>query len=401
MNGAALTKRCPRCEKTKSVSEFCKNKSSYNGLCSYCKPCSREMDRIRRPPRGPNQNQIERKKLLSIGLKKCSLCKTIKPLKDFARDTQKSNGRVSRCKSCISPQHHTELRERKWLFKMGLKKCIKCKRIRSVNDFGPDRAESSRDGIACYCRNCCNENSRRCYHPQENEENRERRELAEAGLRKCPACNQTRTLDHFSAGNGYCKTCCRQWAAWYRENMPQHKAADLVEKYSNTTEGDPLVNAHRAVEYAILANILPRKETQRCADCGGPCEFYHHKSGYSPGHRLDVCPLCRRCHIRRHRLPGHKNKAKMRAAYIRINSAINGGILQPAKDRKCADCCGQARVYHHENGYDKQYQLDVVALCDKCHAIRHMRLDACNRQIQPQRGGFNARTTTEIPRVSH
>lgn len=37
-------KTCPRCDVPKSTDEFFKNKSSYDGLCSYCKPCWKEMN---------------------------------------------------------------------------------------------------------------------------------------------------------------------------------------------------------------------------------------------------------------------------------------------------------------------------------------------------------------------
>ena len=175
-------KMCPRCRQIKSVSEFWKNRSSHDGLGSYCSQCGRVLDRIRRPRRGPNKKQIERRKLISRGLKRCSLCKEIKPLRKFTKDKHKDDGHISRCKSCISPQHHRAMRERKRLFKMGVKQCSQCKKIKVLNDFGPDKSESSRDGYVCWCHECCNKNSREYYQPQENEENREIRELALFGF---------------------------------------------------------------------------------------------------------------------------------------------------------------------------------------------------------------------------
>ena len=39
------TKRCPKCEEIKPKSDFHKDKSKKDGLCSYCKSCIKESDR--------------------------------------------------------------------------------------------------------------------------------------------------------------------------------------------------------------------------------------------------------------------------------------------------------------------------------------------------------------------
>lgn len=42
MKRGAMEKHCPKCERTKSLSEFYRNKSRKDGLSSYCKDCERE-----------------------------------------------------------------------------------------------------------------------------------------------------------------------------------------------------------------------------------------------------------------------------------------------------------------------------------------------------------------------
>lgn len=41
----STTKECKRCQETKDVSCFAKNASSKDGLQSYCKDCTREINR--------------------------------------------------------------------------------------------------------------------------------------------------------------------------------------------------------------------------------------------------------------------------------------------------------------------------------------------------------------------
>src|SRR5882672_2005143 len=51
----------------------------------------------------------------------------------------------------------------------------------------------------------------------------------------------------------------------------------------------------------VYKGKIPKPNSLPCRACGiiwtgGPHHEYHHHKGYSPGHRLDVVPMCRRCH---------------------------------------------------------------------------------------------------------
>ena len=63
--------------------------------------------------------------------------------------------------------------------------------------------------------------------------------------------------------------------------------------------------AHNAVSYAISRGNLPSLDTQKCLECGKTATRYHHHNGYDRKHRLDVVPLCGRCHYAAH---AHENK---------------------------------------------------------------------------------------------
>ena len=62
---------------------------------------------------------------------------------------------------------------------------------------------------------------------------------------------------------------------------------------------DNKYRAHKAVTNAVLAGRMEPASAHPCADCQGFAHEYHHES-YEQAHWLDVIPLCRKCHSRRH-----------------------------------------------------------------------------------------------------
>lgn len=54
--------------------------------------------------------------------------------------------------------------------------------------------------------------------------------------------------------------------------------------------------AHKAVNKAVRAGILPKVSTQVCVDCGKPACDYDHRDYGKP---LEVDPVCRSCNRRR------------------------------------------------------------------------------------------------------
>lgn len=58
--------------------------------------------------------------------------------------------------------------------------------------------------------------------------------------------------------------------------------------------------ASSAVSYEIKKGNMVKANTLQCKDCGKNATHYHHHNGYEKPHWLDVIPLCRSCHIKRH-----------------------------------------------------------------------------------------------------
>lgn len=72
--------------------------------------------------------------------------------------------------------------------------------------------------------------------------------------------------------------------------------------------------AGAAVQAAIKRGKLPHVSLLDCVDCGAQAQEYHHHKGYGKGHRLDVIPLCKTCHLTRH----GKKRSELSQAEIEI-----------------------------------------------------------------------------------
>lgn len=115
----------------------------------------------------------------------------------------------------------------------------------------------------------------------------------EAGLKWCIECQSWQELTLFGAdrsrGDGRtsrCKTC--------------RHVADPMRRHGGPPDVRTQTLAVEAVRREVRNGRMPAVRSLLCADCGKPARHYHHHLGYDAEHRLDVLPLCYRCHTRRH-----------------------------------------------------------------------------------------------------
>lgn len=99
------TKYCPKCNETKPMIQFHKNKSKYDGYGSYCKPCANEYSKVS-IKKSQQRNFIRNKENPPVRsddtFKKCTTCKETFPTTMFNLALDKIDGLSSSCKNCIS-----------------------------------------------------------------------------------------------------------------------------------------------------------------------------------------------------------------------------------------------------------------------------------------------------------
>ncbi len=81
--------------------------------------------------------------------------------------------------------------------------------------------------------------------------------------------------------------------------------------------------ARNAVKIAIRANKLVRPDSLQCLCCYKKAELYHHKS-YAPKHRLNIIPLCRKCHRIIHTYLKYRNRRLRRSGWSVLSVPLIG-----------------------------------------------------------------------------
>jgi len=166
-------KRCTKCKKLKSRSEFSKNRNNKDGLRYWCKECEREYKRrLYRRIRGPVKigflYEESHRTIGGVKQKRCTKCKRWKGESKFGKDRYRKDGLSYLCKDCL----RAHMRERYKKEGKGLKqyyryeechrvvdgvkqkRCRRCKRWKAESDFY--KARSNKDGLAVWCKECAN-----------------------------------------------------------------------------------------------------------------------------------------------------------------------------------------------------------------------------------------------------
>lgn len=129
-----ITKICSKCKEEKSIDEFHNDSNKLDGKRPDCKKC--------RNTASPDFLKIkqEKKELFEIGKKRCLKCGEIKTLKEFGKDKWTNDKKKVYCKECRSNPGYYEIRqERITLARSGKKKCCVCGKIKLKNEFHKDK----------------------------------------------------------------------------------------------------------------------------------------------------------------------------------------------------------------------------------------------------------------------
>jgi len=152
--------------------------------------------------------------------------------------------------------------------------------------------------------------------------------------KRCTYCKQIKSLSEFfkhcRKKDGYCSECkicklkydkeyfqTKKGKTTSRKAVLRYRATEkgkavfrkTMSRYCQSEKGKANYKRYRArhperckardvVNHAVQAGKLPRANTMPCYYCPTQAEQYHHYKGYEPEHRLDVVPICRKCHNR-------------------------------------------------------------------------------------------------------
>lgn len=148
-------KECKKCRVSKSLDEFGNDRSRQDGKYSYCKSCRRVK----------NTFAVQAENLFKNGLKKCSKCKQVLPLRDFHSDSTKPHGKYPRCVLCTrdarrekAASWHRDRDTVSFLLSHGMRKCLNCGCVDDRSLFVKN--SMSPGGVAPECLKCYSSRSR-------------------------------------------------------------------------------------------------------------------------------------------------------------------------------------------------------------------------------------------------
>lgn len=156
------SKRCSKCGEVKQVADFYVNKRNSDGYTCNCKLC------VRKQKKSYHRKLASRRKseIPSIKTKRCPKCSKVKSVSEFFKSVGKVDGYATICKDCNRDSHANHSRkiadrEFEDIQPTGKKRCWMCKRNLPVGEFNYSR--SNYDGLASYCRECGKEYKQQNY----------------------------------------------------------------------------------------------------------------------------------------------------------------------------------------------------------------------------------------------
>lgn len=162
------------------------------------------------------------------------------------------------------------------------------------------------DGLQNHCKSCRSSTPRGIRGISNKELRQEAIDLARQGLKRCCRCKSVRPFEHFS------------------KSSQSYDGLGFQCKYC-----DQIVN--QRVNWSIPESSKSRRKAYQ----------QYRKKEYP----------------------------EISKAHLEVNKAIKRGDMLAASDCACMACGAQAKEYHHHNGYDKEYWLDVIPLCVSCHRL--------------------------------
>lgn len=180
--------------------------------------------------------------------------------------------------------------------------------------------------------------------------------------RICTKCREAKDRSQFSRDarrkdslRSWCKSCAYDSYKAYKETERGRDA--ILRKERKRTQSEPRKQYKRSYRQSEVGKQKAAQDFKKWRE-----------SEHGRQKRKEQATRYRRSDsgraaAKRHRVANqHKMKARQAVAL-----AIRYGRLPHATDLACSACGARAQEYHHKNGYERQYWLDVVPMCIPCH----------------------------------
>ena len=232
---------CRTCHQKKPINEFVKDKTCKNGYRDECKQCKEKR----------NKKYLvkwaeERSTKTIPEEKKCNYCHQIKPISDYTMDKHSKDGFSHSCRDCktLKQQKLVEKWKKERIQNKNIippaKRCIKCKQILPVSQFGSNIR--SKDGLSNICRKCQKKRTSEYKKRWQEEQLLLQKTGNTKNFKKCPSCGQTLDRSDFYISRShkdglsfYCKKCELQSQKKHRNIWESKRTKELVRTPRNKT----------------------------------------------------------------------------------------------------------------------------------------------------------------------
>ena len=195
-----------------------------------------------------------------------------------------------------------------------MKRCPKCNTVKDDTEFGKDKHRG--DGLTAYCKECKRVESKAYWaqnghkYAKGGEKERAPKPETEKGIatrRRYQTENRelinARQRDYYRQHRDERKryyVATREARLAQRREYRKRNMPVLTAKSREYAELHPeRMQAAKAVREAIKQKQIKPARKCKCADCGAKAQHLHHES-YAEKEWLNVVPLCRSCHKKRH-----------------------------------------------------------------------------------------------------
>ena len=253
--------------------------------------------------------------MMMMMTKQCNCCKQIKPLDEFYRNKNNSDGRAGTCKNCQEARRRGEIEAwiPQWKIRneQGQKQCSKCKQWKDETEFSKGNLP---DGLNSICKECDKNRAAALRKPRDLYAYEK---YNEQGQKQCSRCKQWKSTDNFCICTAnkdglshYCRQCQHEYDMKRRETP-------------------------------YIPNYLQHKDGKKfCLACKTwVLETDFHKSRQSKDGLSSRCKFCQQKYDKEHKeqILARQRKYKQDAARspsFRLNDSFSVGIRKSLKENK-------------------------------------------------------------------